>query len=138
MPFNRLTLSVAAPEGWFRKEQVMLLAPDGQAFVIASSEPLDPTISAQQYAEIQGELLAREYPGFRQTRFEACVAFGSLPGFVRDFSWTPREGSEVIQIQCYAVTGGRGYTATATAVSTAFAEREPLLRRTLLSAVIAA
>lgn len=41
-------LTAPLPEGWFAKESITLLAPDGQANVIASSEPLDRTISAMR------------------------------------------------------------------------------------------
>ena len=41
---QRATLMAAAPADWFFKEQITFLAPDGQANVIASTEPLDPSI----------------------------------------------------------------------------------------------
>lgn len=88
MPSYRPTLSAALPDGWLAKESITLLAPDGQANVIISSEPID-AIDSRQYAETQGWLLAHEFPHFQQHQFDEVVVFGRFLGYVRQFSWTP-------------------------------------------------
>jgi hypothetical protein len=113
-------LRASLPEGWFAKESMTLLAPDGQANVIASSEPLDTSITAQRYAEIQGELLVKEFSGFRELRFQRTLILGGRPGYLRQFEWTPEDGVPVTQIQLYYAANGRGYTATATTPSSQF------------------
>jgi hypothetical protein len=125
-PAARFTprISAVLPTGWFAKESMTLLAPDGQANVIASSEPLDPSIDSQRYAEVQGELLENEFPGYRQQTFEEMVVFGKRQGFLRRFQWTPPEGVQVTQMQLYYVEDCRGYTCTATSPSTTFGQHE--------------
>ena len=113
----RGSLTTVVPEGWFVKESITLLAPDGQANVIASSEPLDPTLDSFRYAQIQGDLLRKEFPGYQEFSFDAHVVFG-LPGFKRHFAWVPPDGLPVTQVQVYATNEGRGYTVTATTPST--------------------
>lgn len=124
-------LTAPLPEGWFAKESITLLAPDGQANIIASSEPLDPSIDTDRYAEVQGELLRKEFPGYREFAYEPAQMLGGRRGFIRRFEWTPPDGVPVTQIQLYYAENGRGYTATATTPSTAF-ERFELQFRQLL------
>ncbi|MFV0318669.1 MAG: DcrB-related protein [Microthrixaceae bacterium] len=104
---------VPLPAGWFAKESVTILAPDGQANVIVSSEPLDPIVDTEEYVSTQGELLSREFSGFTQYYLEPRTVFG-LPGYLRGFAWTPPDGVEIYQVQAYASVSGRGFTATAT------------------------
>ena len=108
------------PDGWRAKESVTLVAPDGYANVIASSEPVDPGLDAQQYAEAQGDLLRREFSGYQELEFGPRLIFGGRPGYVRTFSWQPENGDPVTQIQLYYAESGRGYTATATTPSSEF------------------
>jgi hypothetical protein len=112
-------ISMPVPHEWFAKESLTILAPDGQANVIASSEPLDPNIDTQQYADVQGDLLRREFPSYREHSFEPFPAFGRQ-GWMRVFEWQPPDGVPVTQMQVYYVENGRGYTATATTPSTQF------------------
>lgn len=127
----RPELTAPVPENWFTKGSTTLLAPDGQANVIASSEPLDPTMTVEMYAEVQGELLEREFPGYVLKSYESVSVLGGLQGYIRHFEWTPPDGVTVTQIQIYYVQTGRGYTATATTPKEAFAERELVLREVL-------
>jgi hypothetical protein len=117
-------ISALLPATWFAKEQITLLAPDGQANIIASSEPLDPAIDAERYARIQGELLESEFPGYRQQAFEEMVVFGNRRGFLRRFQWTPPDGVQVTQMQIYYIEDGRGYMSTATSPSSEFGRYE--------------
>ena len=107
-------LSAAMPDGWLAKESITLLDPRGQANVIASSEPLDPSIDTARYAEIQSGLLEKEFPGYRQLSYSRTELFGGRYGYERRFEWTPSEGQRVTQIQAYYAENGRGYTMTAT------------------------
>jgi hypothetical protein len=123
-------VSVPLLESWLAKESVTLLAPDGQANVIASSEPLDPGIDTHTYADVQGDLLRREFPGYREQSFQPFPAFGRQ-GFLRVFEWSPPDGVTVIQMQMYLAEDGRGYTATATTPATQFARFEQTFGRIL-------
>ena len=118
-PVDVTRLRSQVPVGWERKESHTLFAPSGQANVIASNEPLGRQIDSATYASTQGELLRREFPGYREHAFGPAAAFGR-PGFARTFTWTPPDGVRVTQIQHYVVVDGRGYTATATTPSTLF------------------
>jgi hypothetical protein len=126
-------MSARVPPGWFAKESLTLLAPDGQANVIASSEPLAPDIDSRDYAEAQGHLLSREFPHFVEYLFERVRVFGDRDGWQREFAWTPPEGVEVAQIQLYFAEHGRGFTATATTPSGNFASRETTVLRDVLA-----
>ena len=88
-------LQVALPAGWFAKESVTVIAPDGTGNVIASSEPLDPSIDTARYAEVQGELLRREFPHFEETSVGEVDLLGGLRGIQREFSWVPPDGVPV-------------------------------------------
>jgi hypothetical protein len=115
VPETKITAPL--PDGWFFKESITLLAPDGRANVIASSEPLSPEIDLARYAGVQGELLRTEFSGYRELALEVTKAYKEYEGILRTFEWSPDEkpGEPVRQIQLYCVINGRGYTATATA-----------------------
>ena len=125
-PF-RGTIVSQVPLDWFAKESLKFLEPSGQANVIVSSEPLDLSIDSARYATVQGDLLEKEFPMFRQFSFESRQMFGGRPGYIRIFEWAPPDGVPVTQVQIYYAERGRGYTATATTPSTRFEEfREAL------------
>jgi hypothetical protein len=120
----RPTISALKPPDWFGKESITLLAPDGQANVIASCEPLEETIDTDTYAGVQGDLLEKEFPGYKQFAFEPKRVFGGRDGRIRRFQWTPPDGEPVTQIQLYYAEAGYGYTATATTPTRQFADVE--------------
>src|SRR4051794_13693233 len=101
-------LSGDLPPGWLAKESLTIIAPDGQANIIASSEALDESIDTGAYAGLQGQLLRDEFPGYSEFSFEAVTIFGGQPGFQRHFEWTPPNGPPVTQIQLYYAELGRG------------------------------
>lgn len=120
------------PSDWFGKESLTLLSPDGQANVIASSEPLDPDIDTKEYADYQGELLRSEFPHYREHDYREIEVFGGgRRGYIRQFEWTPPDGVRVMQLQLYYAEPGRGFTATATTPSSNFPRVESELRQIL-------
>jgi hypothetical protein len=136
VPRFRPIISADLPDGWFAKESITLLAPDGQANVIASSEPLDESIDTDAYAAVQGDLLEKEFPGFDEYTIEDSEVFGRGTGLLRRFEWVPPDGVPVMQIQLYYAESGRGYTATATTPSSQFSRYELELTRILESLLI--
>ena len=126
-------ITAQMPESWFGKESIMLLAPDGQANIISSSEPLDASIDAAHYAEVQGELLRFEFPYYRELSFNSALVFGNRHGYERRFQWSPPDDSPVTQIQIYYVEKGRGYTATATTTTASFERYKEQLEKILAS-----
>jgi len=127
------SIRVTPPNEWFVKESVTVLAPTGQANVIASSEPLDPQITTEQYAGIQGQLLDEEFPDYLELSYGPAKVFGGLDGYVRRFEWTPPDGVPVVQIQLYAVRDERGLTATATTPRSVYQDYEAELLAILTS-----
>ena len=113
-------IEVTAPDDWYVKESFTLIAPDGQANVILSSEPLDPEITTEQYATVQGDLLEGEFPGYRPLRYEPFALRGEGDGLLRVFEWKPPDGVPVTQAQIYYAARGRGYTSTGTTPSSNF------------------
>lgn len=128
-------LSVPLPDGWFHKESITILAPDGQANVIVSTEPLDPSLDSEAYARIQGELLAGEFPWFAQVSFGPISWLGGKRAFLRHFTWTAPDGVPITQLQAYYAEAGRGFTATATTPCQHFPGFETVLRDVLLGVV---
>jgi hypothetical protein len=137
VPPFRAVLTAAVPEGWFAKDSMTLLAPDGQANIIASSEPLDPTVDTDSYATVQGDLVRKEFPEYDEKSFERVSILGGREGYMREFEWTPEDGAGVTQLQLYYAENGRGYTATATTPTHGFTDRALLLRQTLRALRIA-
>ncbi|MEJ2852989.1 MULTISPECIES: DcrB-related protein [unclassified Saccharothrix] len=112
---TRPSITIDLPAGWFFKESYTLLEPTGRANVIVSSEPLDPAITAREYAETQGGLLAGEFPGYEPLGdIQPWRVRGVAEAWLREFSWRPEGSDPVCQIQAYTVRRGRGFTATAT------------------------
>ena len=120
-------LSGGMPEGWVGKGSITLLSPDGQANVIAASEPVDPSIDSETYATVQGDVLREQFPGYSEISVESGVVLGG-DGYRRTFEWEPPDGTRVTQIQAYRVAGSTAYTATATTPSERFGLIEPILR----------
>jgi hypothetical protein len=118
-------LGAALPHGWVHKESLTLLDTDGQANVVFSSEPVAEDIDTEKYAGIQGSLLGDEFPGYEEFVFETTRLSGH-EAFYRRFQWAPPGGEPVTQIQTYLVIDGRGYTATATSLSTNFHDFDDL------------
>jgi hypothetical protein len=115
------------PDDWLWKETLTLLAGDEGANVIFSSEPLRTGVDLERHVDEQGQLLAREFPGYRQSALEPKRMLGGRSGYLRRFEWKPPEGEPVTQIQLYCVVGSRGYTATATTPTAEFKSRGELL-----------
>jgi hypothetical protein len=123
---NSLTLGI--PRGWSFKESYTLIAPDGQANVIASTEPLPHSMTPFEYQQRQGNELQAEFPEYREHSLEQITVLGlDQLAFLRTFSWRPEEAEQVTQMQLYAVESGRGITVTATTPSVHFAEQRPTL-----------
>lgn len=129
-------LTVPLPAGWFFKESITVLAPDGQANVIVSSEPLDPRLDTDGYAQAQGTLLAQEFPGFYEVSYAPISWLGGERAYLRHFTWAPPDGVPITQMQAYHAQPGRGFTATATTPSTSFHHLEATLREVLLGVVL--
>ena len=130
---HRFRPQLTAPlfNDWIAKESITLISPDSRANVIASSEPIDEGISTQQYAESQGYLIKKEFPGYQEFEFTPTQVLGGRPVYIRYFRWNPPDSDPITQIQLYYVENARGYTATATARSDDFEEFETQLRRIL-------
>jgi hypothetical protein len=127
------SLVIECPENWFYKESLTLLDPDGGSNIIVSTEPLSPELTTEQYAAIQGDLLRKEFSGFEEHSFGPAAILGiSANVAIRDFSWSPPEGSpRVRQLQLYAVLQRRGITLTCTAPEENFPRYESILRATM-------
>jgi tetratricopeptide (TPR) repeat protein len=128
----RPELSAVLPNQWLAKESITLQAPDGQANVIASSEPLDREMTSEHYAASQGEVLRKDFPGFQERSFEEVTVLEDRRGFLREFTWSPPDGVEVAQMQFYYTEDGRGYTATATTAASHFPDVKVELRQILM------
>jgi hypothetical protein len=131
VPMFRGKLAAAIPGDWLAKESTTVIAPDGQANVIASSEPLDPSIDIERFAAIQGEHLKTGFREYDEKSFDRVEIFGGRSALMRKFQWTPQDGAPVMQLQLYYTERGRAYTATATAPAESFPARELQLRQIL-------
>ncbi len=120
-------LAASIPPDWYWKESITLLAGDGEANVIFSSEPIDPGLGLEEYAMSQGKVLAENFPAYREIAFEPMTMMGGRPGRLRRFEWRPPDKPPMTQIQLYCVEGDRGYSATATTPTAHIQAAEPVL-----------
>lgn len=135
-PFVR-RIGIGIPADWYAKESLTVLETHGQANVIVSSEPIDPSIDVDRYVALQGELLDTEFTGYYEESLEPAEVFGGRRGYIRRFGWSPPDGVPVRQIQVYAVEEGYGYTATATTPLTQYDRFEALFEDVIASLHIA-
>jgi hypothetical protein len=117
-------LSASVPPGWIRKDSLELFHPTGIANIIASTEPVPDEIDVKGWFEAQGEALRSAIGTYREIQTEEIRAFNGLDGYMRIFEHTPENGIPFTQIQLYAVSRGRGITATATSTTSEFREIE--------------
>jgi hypothetical protein len=105
-------VALPLPDGWVGRETIAVQSPDGQANVIASSEPVAPETTGEEYAELVGRSLTeQELPGYRELSFERA---DEGDHWLRTYEWEPAESPSITQTQLYYVDDGRGYTVTAT------------------------
>jgi len=127
-------VAMPLPEGWVGRETIAIQAPDGQANVIATSEPVAPETTGEEYAELVGRSLAeQELPGYRVVSFERA---DEGDHWLRTYEWEPPEAPSITQTQLYYVDDGRGYTVTATMATSERARYElelDLLLRSLIA-----
>ncbi len=81
------------PTGWFAKESITLLAPDGQANVIASSEPLDESLDSRAYADAQGDILRTEFPAYNEVSYIETEILGGEPASAASSNGRRQTGS---------------------------------------------
>jgi hypothetical protein len=130
---NKIALSrlLASEHGRDSATELLGEPPDGQANVIASSEPLDSNLDVHRYAELQGQLLREEFAGYRELQYGPTELLEGRQGYMRRFEWTPSNGQPITQMQLYYVEKGRGFTATATTPSAHVQHVELVLRQVL-------
>ena len=118
-------VTVATFPGWQAKHSITVVAPHGQANVIGSAEPTPR--EAADFAAVQARQMRTDFPSWVEDRFHRASAFG-LPGWERQFRWTPPDGMPIRQVQRYAVLRGYGATMTATAPDSAFDQSAEAMR----------
>ena len=128
------------PTGWTSKveddkDALTIKNRDEYANVIVSSEPIDPSLDPRQYAEEQGDLLS-EFPEYQEFTFEETNVFAGDGGYERVFQWDPKDGLPVTQIQQYYAENGRGYTATATALSSEITRYQDEMQQVLVNTTL--
>ncbi len=112
--FESDAISPVPPE-WTARETLTLIAPDGRANVTASSEPVSPDTTPEEFAVAIGASLAGgECPGYSEVSFGPTSTIGGEPAWLRTFNWDPPDADPVTQVQPYFTRRGRGYTLTAT------------------------
>jgi hypothetical protein len=131
MPPYRVPLSAGVPEGWVAKGSITLVAPDGEANVIASTEPLEEVVDTERFADARGEVLEQGFPGYREMHAGPVRLLGGRRVFHRIFEWTPEDSEPVTQIQVYHVEGRQAFTATATTPSATFEASQDVLKAIL-------
>jgi hypothetical protein len=132
----RPTVAAELPRGWFVKESLTLISPDGQANLIFSLEVIDENLDSHGYADAQATVLRNNFGAYREFAYGPSQVFGGRPGYYRQFEWTPEDGIPVTHIQQYFADNGRGYTATVTTPSSLFPAVESVLRDLLVSLTI--
>jgi hypothetical protein len=106
--------------------------------VIASSEPVDESLTTELYADGQGEQLRDEFSNFKELSYGPVKMLGGRDCYIRRFERSPLDhpGDRISQIQVYHAAAGRGYVLTATARSLGFEGIEPILSSVLAGVLI--
>lgn len=134
-PFTA-SFAVGLPAGWGAKSSIEIAEPSGRANLLVSNEPVEPSMDSARYAELHGTLLKAQLPGYRELGLEPCTCFDGRAGYLRRYTWKPKNGLPITQVQAYFAGRGRGITATATAKSAAFSTFEPEFKRLLVELLI--
>jgi hypothetical protein len=105
---------VPLPPGWAARDSATFTAPDGLSNLIVSSEPLDRTPTAREYADgplsdLQG------LNEFEELSFERVELPGGVEGYVRRYTWI-NDDVPISQFLAHFVVGDRGYTASGTSL----------------------
>jgi tetratricopeptide (TPR) repeat protein len=136
-PGVRGVLRGRLPAGWMPTEQLVLLSPERDANIVAIIEAIDPGLDATAFAEIQDELLAKEFRLYKELAVQPAKVFGGRDGHVRFFAQSPTSGAPLIQCQAYYAEHGRAYHATGTCHLTEFARLAPVIAQALTGVRIA-
>lgn len=123
MTLHRTRLGVPTRPGWLVREQVECAPPDGSLHVVAFSEPVHDTTTAD-FAAGYGQLFAEHLPGYEEIDVRDVQLFGGRPAVLRRYRHVPADGAPLTQIAAYLVEGGIGHVVTATTTSSRFASVE--------------
>ena len=129
---RRGVLRARLPAGWMPNESLNLIAPAGDANIIASIEAVDPGLDAAGYSDSQSKLMAQEFRLWKELDVLSIPVFGGRDGYLRFFAWAPADGAPVIQMQAFFAEGGSGYVATGTCLLDAFESLGTALTETVL------
>lgn len=119
--------SADVPDGWDIRDSLTMTAPDRGANVIFSSDRLEQAMSAQEYAELNGQQLKNQFPDYSEIDVGEFPLGDGHPAVFRQFQWFPEDGEPVTQIQLYLTDSERGYTATATCLVRDFSRYQKTL-----------
>jgi hypothetical protein len=128
-------LEIPRYDGWGGRWSATLTAAGGRANLVATTEPIDPSIDPRQYADAQAEPVEREFDDYVELSFEAALVFGGRPGYLRRFEWRSDIG-RVRQMQAYYTWNGRAYLMTGTALAEGFEEVEESLNALMAGVTI--
>jgi len=130
-------LTLPLPPDWVARDTLTLVSPDGRANVTASSEPVDPDTTTEQFATSIGASLADgQFPGYHEISSGPTDTVDGEPAWLRRFDWSPPDSERVSQLQLYFARGGRVYTLTATSTADDNRMFEQMLTEMLRSVVL--
>jgi hypothetical protein len=109
--------------GWLVREQVEVAPPDGSLHLVAYSEPVTDTTTAD-FAAGYGQLFAEHLPGYEEIDVREVQLFGGRPAVLRRYRHVPADGAPLTQIGAYLVEGGVGHVVVATTTTSRFAAVE--------------
>jgi uncharacterized protein YjbI with pentapeptide repeats len=129
------------PPGWTsqisnvkKNEKLTILNRNLDSNVNVLSEPLGSKFDTpRRYAKAQGDLLREQLPEYHELTVEQTNVFGGDRGVRRVFTWDPKHGAPVTQIQQYYAENRRGYVATATALSSEIRRYEDDMQQVLVN-----
>jgi hypothetical protein len=123
MTAHRTRLGLPVRPGWLVREQVECAPPDGSLHVVAFSEPVHDTTTAD-FAAGYGRLFAEHLPGYEEIDVRDVQLFGGRPAVLRRYRHVPADGAPLTQIAVYLVEDGIGHVVTATTTSSRFSSVE--------------
>jgi hypothetical protein len=113
-PFVSPSFSIGFPDGWVASacpRELVARAPDGSRSLIAGAEPYDGSLT--EYVETSTASYEEEFDGYALEQRDPVVLANGVPAERLTYTWSS-DGTDVRQIQTFAITDDLAYITTVT------------------------
>ena len=113
----RSEIEVPVPPDWNVVESFTFTAPEGGASLVVSGQPVESTMTLDEYAEQQQEGLEETIDSLDEVIVERLELPGGREGVLHQFTWLTEDDIAISSFQAYFLADGRAYTATGTTLA---------------------